>query len=126
MAPDTMTVHFRSTRSSETEPTTGYTTTTDVTGTHGSVTLYYSSSNSGSVPERVTERVWIEEGYENELYRQQKLAARYRIELWLAERRRAAIRAERERRVPEARPPKARTEWGMVHRERCVHRCGLN
>jgi hypothetical protein len=91
MAPDTMTVHFRSTRSSETEPTTGYTTTTDVTGTHGSVTLYYSSSNSGSVPERVTERVWIEEGYENELYRQQKLAARYRIELWLAERRRASL-----------------------------------
>ena len=99
MAPDTSTINFT---------------------TAGFVT-YYTRDNTRTA----TETVWIEESYENALYNQQKLAQAARIEAWLADRWRAALRAERERQDPEARPPKARTEWGMVHRERCVHRMGV-
>lgn len=45
--------------------------------------------------------------------------------LWYVGRMAAAEAAERAREFPPARPPKARTEWGMVHRERCVHRMGV-
>jgi len=45
--------------------------------------------------------------------------------LWYVGRMVAAEYAERYRRFPPERPAQARTEWGMVHRERCVHRMGV-
>lgn len=48
------------------------------------------------------------------------------IERWLAGRHLAGWGAPAPQRARAEAPPKTRTEWGMVHRERCVHRMGGN
>lgn len=58
---------------------------------------------------------------------ERKRAARKALILaWKAARSLEGWLAARVAPEPMAIPPKARTEWGMVHRERCVHRMGLN
>lgn len=59
-------------------------------------------------------------------YERRKRARRAVIAEWLAGRRLVGWDAPPPEAARAEQPPKTRTEWGMVHRERCVHRMGLN
>lgn len=110
MAPDTMTVTYGQSASWQTTLTTD--TTMDGT-THGYVSYYYGDSSSPADAAEAYERT-------KKLIRLALRAA------WLEGRSLAGWAAPAPQRARAEAPPKARTEWGMVHRERCVHRMGLN
>jgi hypothetical protein len=98
----------------QTEPPTGYVTTPRATGgTDGHVTYYV--GGSGSAPDTP---------FGPDLRKARAKAAL--VAAWNARRKDEAWRALRSVEAPRDTPPKARTEWGMVHRERCVHRMGQN